>query len=203
MSSGSHIEGSCRSVNGANSTPSRNREMAVYQMTINTERLVIRSFEETDIPAYAEIVADPRVTRYLGDGRSHSYEEAAAYIRDCIALEVEIGFSRYAVVLEGELIGFCGFKPDGEHIDFGWRYAHRHWGKGYATEAARGVLRYGIEQLGLRRIIAVAYEANVASVRVIEKLGFSFSKRTSNEHGALVWYAHTPGASGEGEKESE
>lgn len=160
-----------------------------HQMHLETERLLIRSFEEADIPAYAEIVADPRVTRYLGDGRAHSHEEAAAYVRDCIALETEIGMSRYAVVLEGELIGFCGFKPEGEHIDFGWRYAHRHWGKGYATEAARAVLRYGLEELDLRGIVAVAYEANVASVRVIEKLGFRFTERTTNEHGVMVWYA--------------
>lgn len=162
-------------------------------MNIKTERLLIRSFEEADIPAYGEIVADPRVTRYLGDGQPCSYEEAARYIRDCIALEAEIGMSRYAVVLEGELIGFCGFKPDGEHIDFGWRYAHRHWGWGYATEAARAVLRYGLEELGLRGILAVAYEANIASVRVIEKLGFRLTERTTNEHGVLVWYAEPAG----------
>lgn len=162
-------------------------------MNIQTERLLIRSFQEPDIPAYAEIVADPRVTRYLGDGRPQSYHEAARYVRDCIALEAETGMGRYAVVLDGELIGFCGFKPDGEHIDFGWRYAQRHWGKGFATEAARAVLRYGVEELDLWGIVAVAYEANVASVRVIEKLGFRFRERTADEHGVMVWYTQPPG----------
>lgn len=165
-------------------------------MQIQTERLLIRSFREADIPAYADIVADPRVTRYLGDGRPYSFDEAAEYVRDCIELEAETGVARYAVLLEGELIGFCGFKPDGEHIDFGWRYAHGHWGRGYGTEAARAVLRYGVEELRLRGIVAVAYEANVASVRIIEKLGFRFKERTSNEHGAMVWYAQPSEAGG-------
>ena len=161
-----------------------------WTVRIETQRLVIRSFEEGDVPEYAEIVGDLRVTRYLGDGRPYSQEEATAYIRECIALESEIGFSRYAVLLDGELIGFCGFKPDRDHIDLGWRYAHQHWGHGYATEAARAVLEYGTETLQLAPIVAVSYEDNVASVNVIQKLGFQFVKRTENEHGSLVWYAN-------------
>ena len=154
-------------------------------MRIETQRLVIRSFEKGDIPAYANIVADPRVTRYLGNG--------LAYVDDLIALDEETGISRYAVVLDGELIGFCGFKPDGDNIDLGWRYAERHWGNGYATEAARAVLEYGIYTLRLTRIVAGSYEDNVGSVRVIEKLGFDFVERTEDERGSLVWYAQPSG----------
>ena len=158
-------------------------------MQLETQRLVIRSFEPGDIPAYAEIVADPHVTRFLGDGRPYSYEEASAYIEDCIALDIDTGISRYAVLLDGELIGFCGFKDCGDHIDLGWRYAERHWGNGYATEAARAVLEHGIETLALTGIKAVSFEENVGSVRVIEKLGFEFVERVSDDHGTLLWYA--------------
>ncbi len=158
-------------------------------MRIETQRLVVRSFEQGDIPAYAEIVADPRVTRFLGDGRPYSYGEATAYIEDCMALDSDTGISRYAVLLDDELIGFCGFKEATDHIDLGWRYAQRHWGNGYATEAARAVLEYGIQTLQLTRIMAISYGENVGSVRVIEKLGFQFVERTSDEHGSLLWYA--------------
>ena len=110
-------------------------------------------------------------------------------LEDCIALDSGTGISRYAVLLDDELIGFCGFKDCGDHIDLGWRYAQRHWGHGYATEAARAVLEYGIETLSLTRIKAVSYEDNVGSVRVIEKLGFEFVERASDDHGTLLWYA--------------
>jgi len=157
-------------------------------MRLETERLVIRSFELADLPAYAAIVADERVTRYLGDGRPYSYEAAEAYVLDCIRLESEVGMSRYAVELSDVLIGFCGFKPHGNRIDFGWRYAHRYWGQGYATEAALAVLKYGNEELGLSGIVAGSYEANAASIGVIEKLGFRFFERTETDRGAVVWY---------------
>ena len=159
-------------------------------MRIETQRLVVRSFVHGDVPAYAEIVADPRVTRFLGDGRPYSHGEATAYIEDCIALDCDTGISRYAVLLDDELIGFCGFKTDGDHIDLGWRYAQRHWGNGYATEAASAVLQYGIQTLQLTRIVAVSYEDNVGSVRVIEKLGFQFVERTADDRGTLLWYSY-------------
>lgn len=157
-------------------------------MRIDTDRLLIRSFERTDIPAYAEIVADPHVVRYIGDGEPYTLEQAEAYVEDVIERDRITGISRYAVVLDGELIGFCGFKDMGDHIDFGWRYAHRHWGRGYATEAARAVLAYGIDELKLTGIVAVAYEANVGSVRVIEKLGFEHVETIDDPRGPTVKY---------------
>jgi RimJ/RimL family protein N-acetyltransferase len=157
-------------------------------MRIETDRLLIRSFERADVPAYAEIVADPRVTRWIGDGEPLSFAQAEANVEDLIALDRTTGISRYAVELDGELIGFCGFRDLGDHIDFGWRYAHRHWGRGYATEAARAVLAHGIDELKLTRIVAVAYEANVGSVRVIEKLGFEHVETLDDPRGPIVKY---------------
>jgi RimJ/RimL family protein N-acetyltransferase len=145
-------------------------------MIIETDRLTIRSFLESDIPEYAAIVGDPEVTGFLGDGSPHSYEQAAAYICDCIRSEAEEGFARYAVIIRetGELIGFCGFKKIHDYIDFGWRYARRAWGNGYATEAARAVLDYGINTLKLSSIVAKSAVENTGSVRVTEKIGMHF-----------------------------
>jgi len=157
-------------------------------MRIETERLVIRSFGRGDIPAYAEIVADPSVTRFIGDGQPYDYDQASAYVEDLIALDAATGISRYAVLLGDELIGFCGFKDVGDHIDFGWRYARRHWGKGSATEAARAVLEHGVGTLGLTEIVAVAYEANMGSVRVIEKLGFQRVGTIEDPRGPIAKY---------------
>jgi RimJ/RimL family protein N-acetyltransferase len=145
-------------------------------MNIETKRLTVRSFRESDIPDYAAIVADAKVTKYLGDGSPHSYEQATAYILDCIRSEADEGFARYAVVLKEtrELIGFCGFKKAGDYIDLGWRYARRAWGNGYATEAAVAVLDYGTNTLKLSGIIAESAVENIGSVRVIERIGMQF-----------------------------
>ena len=145
-------------------------------MIIQTKWLTIRSFLESDIQEYAAVVADPEVTRFLGDGSPHSYEKAAAYVHNCIRSEANEGIRRYAVILKetGELIGFCGFKKMHDYIDFGWRYARRVWGNGYATEAAAAVLNYGIGTLKLCEIVAESAVENVGSVRVIEKIGMQF-----------------------------
>jgi len=145
-------------------------------MIIQTKRLTIRSLLESDIPEYAALVAESEVTRFLGDGLPHSYEKAAAYVYDCIRSGVDEGITRYAVILNetDELIGLCGFKKMYGYIDFGWRYARRVWGNGYATEAAAAVLAYGIDTLKLSGIVAESAVENRGSVRVIEKVGMQF-----------------------------
>jgi RimJ/RimL family protein N-acetyltransferase len=130
-------------------------------MLLETPRLLIRSFTEKDIAAYAEIVANSEVTRYLGDGTPHSFEEAERYISNTIERDRDSGVARYAVVRkqQRDLIGFCGYWQLEDYVDFGWRYAQSAWGQGYGTEAA------------------LAFVANTGSLRIIEKLGFPRSVR--------------------------
>jgi RimJ/RimL family protein N-acetyltransferase len=141
-------------------------------MLLETERLLIRSFEVADVEPYSRIVADQEVMRFL-TGRAESYDEAKQYIEECIASERDRGYSRYAVLLKSvrQLIGFCGFKWIDKDIDFGWRYARKFWGTGYGTEAARAVLRYGLVELKLPRIVAVALPENIGSIRIMQKIG--------------------------------
>jgi ribosomal-protein-alanine N-acetyltransferase len=142
-------------------------------MRIETPRLVIRSFSAAEVADYARIVADPRVTKYLGDGSPHSFEEAQAYLLDAIDRERATGVARYAVVRkrEGDLIGFCGFRAVEGYVDFGWRYAHHAWGQGLGTEAALAVMEYGLQCLHLKTIAAGTFIDNVGSLRIIQKLG--------------------------------
>jgi RimJ/RimL family protein N-acetyltransferase len=148
-------------------------------MLLETPRLLIRSFTEKDIAAYAEIVANSEVTRYLGDGTPHSFEEAERYISNTIERDRDSGVARYAVVRkqQRDLIGFCGYWQLEDYVDFGWRYAQSAWGQGYGTEAALAVLDYGVTALGLTNIAAGAFVANTGSLRIIEKLGFPRSVR--------------------------
>ena len=85
---------------------------------------------------------------------------------------------RWAVLVKPDLqfIGWCGLKarPERDEIDLGYRFIKDAWGKGYATEAAFACLKYGFEQLGLKRIVGRAMPQNVASLRVLEKCGMQY-----------------------------
>ncbi len=157
-------------------------------MKLHTTRLIIRSFNEEDIPDYAKIVADPEVARFLGDGSPHSLSQATEYIVDVINREQKNGISRYAVQTkeDSQLIGFCGYKEIDDYTDLGWRYAQRAWGKGYGTEAALAVLDYGINQLELTNILAKSYLENAASLRIIEKLGFPRVERSQSKGQTII-----------------
>jgi RimJ/RimL family protein N-acetyltransferase len=148
---------------------------APHNNGLETDRFLIRPFVRSDTDAYARVVADPEVMRYLG-GRIHSYEEAEEYVAECIAMHEEFGYSRYAVLLKdsGEFIGFCGFAHFNGELDFGWRYERRYWGKGYGTEAATAVLARGVEVLRFPLIVAIAYPENGGSIRIMQKIGMEF-----------------------------
>ena len=145
-------------------------------MRLETRRLVVRSFTTSDVADYAALVADPEVMKFLGDGLPLEEAKARAYVEDCIENEDTLGFARYALVFRNskEFIGFCGYSPMDGYIDLGYRIARKHWGNGYASEAAQAVIRHGFERLGFERIVAIAYAENKRSIRVIEKLGFKF-----------------------------
>jgi RimJ/RimL family protein N-acetyltransferase len=145
-------------------------------MRLQTERLMIRSFVESDIAAFAELVADPEVMRDVGGGETHSAEKAAEYVRRCIARDRDTGAARYAVIdrADGRFLGMCGYAPERGATDFGWRLRRDAWGRGYGTEAAVAVLEYGLTTLSLTDIFAHAFADNAASIRIIEKLGFEF-----------------------------
>lgn len=157
-----------------------------------TERLLIRTWELTDIPPYSVIVSNPLVMRYIGDGHTPDYEEAENYVLKSIKSYEENGWSRFPIILKstGELIGFCGFMKIDDRIDFGWRLATQHWGKGYATEAAKAVLDVGIHKFKFPEITCVVYKENLASIGVINKLGIPFDKDITlngNEAKQYVW----------------
>lgn len=94
------------------------------------------------------------------------------------------GFGKWAVLLKetSQLIGYCGIaveEIDGkQETELGYRLSENYWEHGLATEAARAALDYGFNKLGLPDIIAVVEPANIASVRVIEKLGMEYKRQT-------------------------
>jgi len=147
-------------------------------MTIlETERLILRIWRLDDAPALFEVCGNAEVMRYIGTGKPYeTIEQANEFLRWATAYQEENGFCRWAILLKEnhEIIGSCGFaRPHGtEEIELGYLLGRKFWGKGLATEAAAACLNYGFEKLEFREIIALTDLENVASHRVLEKIGF-------------------------------
>jgi ribosomal-protein-alanine N-acetyltransferase len=144
---------------------------------IRTERLVLRSWRESDIAPFAALCADPVVMAYFE--RPRSFEEAEATARRCMRSAMERGFCLWAVEVRGEaaFIGFTGIDRVADHLPFapaveiGGRLARPFWGRGFASEAARAALADGFSRCGLAEIVAMAVPGNARSLAVMERIG--------------------------------
>jgi ribosomal-protein-alanine N-acetyltransferase len=148
-----------------------------------TERLMLREFSPADAEALYALNADPEVVRYTGDRAFRDIEEARQLLANYDSYR-QRGFGRWSVNLNEttEYIGFCGLahRSETDEVDLGFRFYRACWGKGYATEAGLASLAIGFEHYGLDRIVGRAMEANLASHRVLTRLGmrrvFSFER---------------------------
>jgi ribosomal-protein-alanine N-acetyltransferase len=155
-----------------------------------TERFWVRRWTMEDTEAAFAIYGDPEVWRYMGGGPGDADVEASrAGLRRVIGRYEELpGMGLWAIVEQatGEIVGSVELVPleGGPEIEVGYHLARRHWGRGIATEAARGAVKYGFEVLGLPRIVGVCYPENLASRRVLEKCGLVYEMRGQ-------WYGWT------------
>lgn len=138
-----------------------------------------------------DLNSDPDVIRYTGDRAFASVEEARAFLENYDPYSKE-GYGRWLVVLRetGEPLGWCGlrYQPDYLAPDIGYRFFRKHWGKGYATESAVACMEYGFGPLTIPVIVGRAMAANLASIRVFEKLGLEFWKDDDFEGWPSVLY---------------
>lgn len=143
--------------------------------TLETPRLRLRPFRDADLDAYAPIVADAEVMRYLGDGKPLDRFGAWRQMALLLGHQAMRGYTLWAVdeKASGRIVGRVGlWYPEGwPALEVGWLVAREHWGKGFAVEAARACRRAAFETLGAARLISVIYPDNARSIRVAEKLG--------------------------------
>ena len=150
-------------------------------LIIETERLLIRPFTVEDIePSYA-MNLDAEVSKYTADGGVVSKAEIERRIKENVFGDYEkYGYGRLAVELksEGKFIGFTGLKylKDLDEVDLGYRFMKEYWGKGIATESARAIVKFGFEDLMLKRLVAMVLPENIGSINVLEKLNFQYEK---------------------------
>lgn len=153
---------------------------------INTERLILRRWKLEDHAPFAEICGDSEVMQFIGDGSLRTAEQASQSILRFEREWDEKGYGLFAVeeVQTGDLLGFTGlswpnFLPEVlPSVEIGWRYSKSSWGKGYASEAAVAALSFGVTELGITDIVSIYQIGNGASVRIMQKLGMVFDRKT-------------------------
>lgn len=156
---------------------------------ITTSRLLLRRWRSDDVEPFAAMCSDPEVMRYIGSGDTRTLEEAAAAILEFESVREERSYGLFAVELlaSNQLIGFTGlaepaFLPEiMPAVEVGWRFTRQSWGNGYATEAARVALDFGLVEVGLSEIVSIHQVGNDASVRIMQKLGMRFERETMDQ----------------------
>ncbi len=147
-------------------------------IALETERLLLRNWIDSDRDLFREIFSDPKVMEFFPYRRSYAEaDEIMDRVRGMIE-EDGIGFLAATLRETGEPIGFCGLShthlepalPDNA-VEIGWRLATRFWGNGYASEAARALLALGFETHGFDEILSFAVIANQRSLAVMERIG--------------------------------
>lgn len=160
---------------------------------IETERLLLRSYEPEDFEPLYQLWSDAEVMKYVRAGWTPTRQEVTDYFPRVRKRWGERGFGHLAVTLKesGEFIGYCGFQyiEETPEVELLYGLARPHWRKGYTTELARACLRWVFENTELERIVALAHPENVGSWRVMEKVGMRYEKMAHHYDGDLVYYA--------------
>ncbi len=146
-------------------------------LELRTERLVLRRFNEADADAVVRVCADKEIAEFT-NSIAHPYtrEHAEQFIARQIERMSKGEATVFAMELadSGEVIGSVGMDlhEEDRYAELGYLVALAHWGRGYATEASREMIRHAFEDLGMHRVQACWYGGNPASWRVMEKAGF-------------------------------
>ncbi|SHG65978.1 GNAT family N-acetyltransferase [Chryseobacterium oranimense] len=169
-------------------------------MKIETQRLILRKFEEKDAERMFLLDSNPEVMKYIGVPVLTDPAESLKIIRMIQKQYEENGTGRLAVIEKetGLLIGWSGLKLLTEEIngyknvlDLGYRYLPESWGKGYALEAAKASLELGFHQMKAEVIYAHAHSENQGSNHILKKLGFEKTGEFTEPDGICNWYELT------------
>jgi len=159
---------------------------------LETERMVLRRMEKSDVENFMGIFSDPLAMRYYPATKSR--DEVEEWVRWTLGSYRDHGFGLWVAVLKdsGEFAGQCGLtvqEVEGEkEVEIGYLFLRRFWGQGLATEAARKVRDHGFA-LGYRRLISIIDPANLASRRVAEKTGLTLEKEAIKSGKKVCVYA--------------
>lgn len=157
----------------------------MIDLNFETSRLLLRPYAIEDAARLFEMNNDLEVLKYTGDAPFESIEATQEYITDYTSnpnnqlLKYEMG--RMAVIEKksAQFVGFCGIKTheSSQITDIGYRFLRDQWGKGYATEACKEILKFAFDTHHKQQIVAHVHELNIGSQKVAEKLNFKLDHR--------------------------
>jgi len=161
-------------------------------MLLDLGDLRVRSWRKDDLEALLRHANNPNIASNLRDQFPHPYtrRDGIEYLNFVRSLEVEISF---AVEYGGEAVGGIGFKLGTDiarlSAEMGYWLSETYWGRGLATRAVSATADWAFENYRLTRIFALAFDHNVASMRVLEKAGFQregILRRSAIKNGVLL-----------------
>jgi ribosomal-protein-alanine N-acetyltransferase len=147
--------------------------------TMYTERLILRRWTAEDADRLLAILSEEDILRYFPAALPWGREKAERYIAHHEVHWKERGYGHWAVVRDGQVIGWNGLEylPESRETEAAYLLSRAAWGQGYASEAARAAIRFGFSQAGLEQIVGLAHPQNAASRRVLEKCGLRLFDR--------------------------
>ncbi len=198
----------------------QNQGMSSYsRVELETERLQIRAWGPEDAEGAYAIYSDPEVVEFIGNEVQESVEtQRESLIQIIRAYDyLDIGMGSFPLIEKAteEIVGAVllkplpltedldewralrhtagtGPRPSIHEIEVGWHLAKAHWGRGFATEAAKRMLAYGFEELGLSEIYAVLFQENARSAAVARRLGMRHLGSTERFYGFRLEAYVTP-----------
>jgi RimJ/RimL family protein N-acetyltransferase len=160
-------------------------------MEIETDRLILRRWQSSDVEPFVNLNADPRVMQFFPATLSRAETEAMiSRVEEKIS---QHGFGLWAAELKATagFIGFIGLNvpsyplPFSPCVEIGWRLAFDYWGKGYAQEGARAALAFGFDRLLLEEIVSFTTANNLRSRQVMERIGMAYGAQGDFDHPKL------------------
>ncbi|MEU3569284.1 GNAT family N-acetyltransferase [Kitasatospora sp. NPDC036755] len=161
---------------------------------LETERLALRRFGPDDVERLVELDGDPQVMRFLTGGKPSAREwvegELLPRYLECYRRYGDLGWWAAEERAGGAFLGWFEFRPtrEGERseVELGYRLRRAAWGRGYATEGARALVRLGFAELGVERVVAYTMTVNAGSRRVMEKSGLSYVRTFHEDYPEMI-----------------
>lgn len=170
------------------------------KINIETERLILREILPTDVEGIFELDSNSTVHKYLGNKPITTKEKAEEIIQFIREQYKERSIGRFATIEKstGDFVGWSGLKLNKDEkeelngkrnfYDIGYRFIPRFWGKGYATESSLAILDYGFKELDIKIICGAADVENVASNKILQKIGLKYINDFPFEDIITSWY---------------
>jgi len=166
-------------------------------LTLETDRLILREFQLSDAEAFFAMDSNPKVHQYLWNKPVQKIEETFEVIEFVRKQYIDNGIGRFAMISKetNEFIGWAGLKFNTEMVnnkvnfyDIGYRLHEKFWGKGYASEASFAWLNYAFETMKIKTLEAAAHTENVASNRILQKIGMQMTETYLEDGVSWNWY---------------